>query len=65
MISFQIGEEIANFLQRTKMLTDWLNKMENEVDKLDIISTYPAELNEQSSLLADVWESLFFLAIKN
>ncbi|MCP9258009.1 hypothetical protein DINM_001173 [Dirofilaria immitis] len=50
----QIGEEITNFLKRTNMLTEWLEKMENDMDKLDTISIYPEELSEQSTLLADL-----------
>uniref|UniRef100_A0AAF5PYW1 GAR domain-containing protein n=2 Tax=Wuchereria bancrofti TaxID=6293 RepID=A0AAF5PYW1_WUCBA len=50
----QVGEEITNFLQRTNMLTNWLGNIENDMDKLDTISIYPEELNEQSALLADL-----------
>ncbi|EFO27979.2 spectraplakin [Loa loa] len=50
----QIGEEITNFLQRTHMLADWLDKIENDMDKLDTVSVYPEELREQSALLADL-----------
>uniref|UniRef100_A0A0R3RSE7 GAR domain-containing protein n=1 Tax=Elaeophora elaphi TaxID=1147741 RepID=A0A0R3RSE7_9BILA len=50
----QIGEEITNFLKRTNMLTEWLDKIESDMDKLDAISIYPEELSEQSALLADL-----------
>ncbi|KAK6106184.1 Spectrin repeat family protein [Brugia pahangi] len=50
----QVGEEITNFLQRTNVLANWLGKIENDMDKLDTISIYPEELNEQSALLADL-----------
>lgn len=36
------------------MLTEWLDKTENDMEKLDTISTYPEELSEQSALFADV-----------
>ncbi|VBB27153.1 unnamed protein product [Acanthocheilonema viteae] len=50
----QIGEEIANFLKRTNILTEWLDKIENDMNKLDAVSIYPEELSEQSALLADL-----------
>lgn len=54
-----MGEEIENFLMRMRTLTEWLDKVEGEVDKLDTISISPEELSEQSSVLEEVW-FLFF-----
>ncbi|VDN02146.1 unnamed protein product [Thelazia callipaeda] len=50
----QIGEELASFLKSATALNDWLDKIENDMGKLDILSIYPEEINEQTALLADL-----------
>uniref|UniRef100_A0A183D153 SYNE1 protein n=1 Tax=Gongylonema pulchrum TaxID=637853 RepID=A0A183D153_9BILA len=50
----QMGEEIANFFERMNALGEWLDKMENEVYKMDAVSVYPNELGDQSTVLAEV-----------
>uniref|UniRef100_A0A915B3J8 Microtubule-actin cross-linking factor 1 n=1 Tax=Parascaris univalens TaxID=6257 RepID=A0A915B3J8_PARUN len=47
----QMAEEIGSFLEHTNALSEWLDRIEDDIDKIDSISIYPDELIEQSSLL--------------
>lgn len=50
----QVAEEIYKFLDHTNTLNDWLDNVEDDMDKLESISIYPEELIEQSSFLTEV-----------
>lgn len=50
----QMAEEIGSFLEHTNALSEWLDRIEDDIDKIDSISIYPDELIEQSSLLTKV-----------
>uniref|UniRef100_A0A0N5AJF6 GAR domain-containing protein n=1 Tax=Syphacia muris TaxID=451379 RepID=A0A0N5AJF6_9BILA len=50
----QLDEDIGCFLDETNALAEWLDKMENEIDKIQDISIHPDELIEQSSTLTEL-----------
>lgn len=58
-----MAEDIAQFLQSTQQLMDWLDGMEEEMHKFDDPSTEPEELGRQSDDLAVC--NKFFHIFKN
>ncbi|KHN76670.1 Dystonin [Toxocara canis] len=50
----QMAEEIGSFLEHTNTLSEWLDRIEDDIYKIDSISIYPEELIEQSSLLTEL-----------